>query len=160
MKWVGYLLLLVSGTAMAGDATLTWTAPTQRCDGSALTNLAGYNVFFTKDVLALPPDSLGTTITGLTPGTWHFAISSIDADGKRSDAAVGTKEVTSFVVAQEDVFTVVKRTDRFVLVKVGTIPVGTACLVDQNVNGKYAVPRALVQWAGLTRPDVVVASCH
>lgn len=60
------------------------------------------------------------------------------------------------------VFTVVKQTDRFVLLAIGTVPTGTECDPSQSVNGHHAVPVALVVWtdpAG-SRPIVVVAKCN
>ena len=36
---------LVNLQAFAGDATLTWTAPTLNTDGSTLTDLAGFTIY-------------------------------------------------------------------------------------------------------------------
>jgi len=38
--------ILVASFAFAGTATLTWTAPTTRADGTSLRNLAGYRVYY------------------------------------------------------------------------------------------------------------------
>ena len=39
------ILCLVNLQAFAGDAPLSWTAPTQNTDGSAPTDLAGYTIY-------------------------------------------------------------------------------------------------------------------
>lgn len=155
------LLLFGITKAIAGEGTLTWTAPTQRCDGSPLTNLAGYSLTYGQAKQELPLTPLTYTVRGLAPGTWWFSLAAVDAAGERSEFVTVSKviEPAAFVTTAADVFTVVKRTDRFVMLKVGTAPIGTQCIADQTVNGLYAVPRAAVTWSALIRPDVVVAAC-
>ncbi len=79
-----------------GSAELTWTAPTQNEDGSALTNLAGYKVRYGTSPGALSKvlDVVGAGITsavieGLAAGTWYFSISSYTNTGVES-APTGT----------------------------------------------------------------------
>jgi hypothetical protein len=74
-----------------GSVTLSWTPPTQNDDGSALTNLAGYEVHYGKDQanldrsVRLTNPSLNTfVVDSLTSGTWFFAISSINSTGTSS----------------------------------------------------------------------------
>ena len=57
------------------------------------------------------------------------------------------------------VYYVIQRENRFVLLPVGTVPVGTACSSTEYVNGYFAVDRNLVEWSSGTRPLVVVAQC-
>jgi hypothetical protein len=71
-------------------------------------------------------------------------------DGEPSDV---------LTVVDGTVFTVVKQVNSFILLPVGTIPIGTGCFLDQFINGHYAVPRSLVQWSGTVEPLVVVAKC-
>ena len=77
--------ITVSGgtTPTTGTATVTWVAPTQNSDGSALTNLAGYEVDYGTSASALNQtvkiaNSAQTSyaITNLTSGTWYFAAGS------------------------------------------------------------------------------------
>jgi hypothetical protein len=72
-------------------ATLSWAAPTQRIDGTPLVNLSGYKVFVgqssgnysrTIDVAGAP--NTRYTVTGLSVGTWYFAISAYDGAGLES----------------------------------------------------------------------------
>jgi hypothetical protein len=78
-------------TTNDGVATLDWLPPTSNTDGTALTNLAGYTVYY-----GTSPDNLSKsakvsnaglsayTVTGLASGTWYFAVTSYSADGVES----------------------------------------------------------------------------
>ena len=155
-------LALMSKCAKAGEAIITWTAPTQNCNGTPLTNLTGYDLTYGQGRVPLGLTPLTYTVTGLTPGTWWFSMAAKNSTGDRSEFVTVEKTILAneFVVAQSDAFALVKRIDRLVLAKVGTVPVGTPCLADQTVNGKYVVPRSLVTWSGTVKPDVVVATCQ
>ena len=68
---------------------LMWTLPTQNTDGSALTDLTGYVIYYgtdptftTKVAKYIAAPALSATITNLTPNnTYYFAISSVSASG-------------------------------------------------------------------------------
>lgn len=81
---------------VVGSASLTWTAPTQNVDGSALTNLAGYRIRYgtapgtlDKLVSVVGAGITSATIEGLAAGTWYFAVSSYTNTGVES-APTGT----------------------------------------------------------------------
>ena len=75
-----------------GSATLTWIPPTEKTDGSPLTDLAGYRILWGPS-----PSNLGNSVTinnagittylvdELTPATWYFATIAFDADGIESN---------------------------------------------------------------------------
>lgn len=75
----------------SGSATLTWTAPTQRTDGSPLTNLAKYKVYWGKSAGSYSNQTevgAGTTtyvVDNLSAGTWYFSVTAIDSNGVESD---------------------------------------------------------------------------
>lgn len=81
----------VTQPVASGTATLSWTAPTTNTDGSALTNLAGYHIYY-----GTSPSTLSTTIdvanagttnysvTGLASGTWYFAVNAYTTGGADS----------------------------------------------------------------------------
>ncbi len=82
--------LVVSGGG-GGTAKLSWTPPTQNTDGSALTNLAGYEVRWGKtpdatEFSATIADPRATTfdVNGLGQGTWYFRIASKATTGEMS----------------------------------------------------------------------------
>ena len=79
------------GTATTGSVTLRWTAPTRNTDGTALTDLAGYKVFYgtvsrvySKSVRLAGAGVTSVVIEGLTAGTWYFAMKSYDTSGVES----------------------------------------------------------------------------
>jgi len=84
-----------------GTATLSWEPPTQRTDGTPLTDLAGYRIAYGNT-----PDRLGQEVTlnnpgvtsyvveNLSQGTWYFAMTAFDASGAESDySSVGSKTI-------------------------------------------------------------------
>jgi hypothetical protein len=75
-----------------GTATLSWVAPSQNTDGSALTNLAGYRIYYgtgantLTDVIDVP--TVGITayvIDNLTADTYYFSIRAYTSAGIESD---------------------------------------------------------------------------
>lgn len=74
------------------SVTLNWTAPTSNTDGTALTNLAGYTLFYGNasrqyQASVRVPDAGATSVVleGLAPGTWYFSIRSFNNTGLESD---------------------------------------------------------------------------
>jgi hypothetical protein len=74
-----------------GTATLSWTPPSQNTNGTTISNLAGYNINYGTSASALSkslqipnPTATTGTVTGLTSGTWYFAVVSYNADGSTS----------------------------------------------------------------------------
>jgi Putative Ig domain len=72
-------------------ATLSWTPPTQNTDGSALTNLSGYIVYYGTSASALNQivslNNAGLTayvVDGLTSGTWYFSVKAVNSSGVES----------------------------------------------------------------------------
>jgi hypothetical protein len=86
--------------ASTGNATIDWTPPTQNSDGTALTNLAGYTVYYgtspsslTQSVKVSNPGLTAYTVTNLPTGTWYFVVTSYSAAGLESSRSgvVSTK---------------------------------------------------------------------
>jgi len=89
-----------SNSGISGDnstissITLSWLAPSQNTNGTALTDLTGYNIYYGTNPAALTQkinvDNVGIltyVIPGLSPGTWYFAVTSINAWGVESSAS-------------------------------------------------------------------------
>lgn len=84
--------ITVAASATSGSATLTWTAPTQNTDGTALTDLSGYVVYYGTNASSLTstinvnsPSTVTYTLTGLNVGaTYYFAITSKNSTGVES----------------------------------------------------------------------------
>jgi hypothetical protein len=80
-----------ASTSSIGAATLSWAAPDENTDGSALTNLAGYRIYYGTSADALDQvidiPSVGITtyvLDDLTAGTYHFSIRAYNALGAES----------------------------------------------------------------------------
>ena len=78
-------------TTSSTQATLEWSAPTANIDGTPLTDLAGYRIYYGTDPESLSQSvqiaDLQTTtyvIQGLSPGTWYFAIKAFTSAGTES----------------------------------------------------------------------------
>jgi hypothetical protein len=74
-----------------GIATLSWTPPTERIDGSVLDDLAGYEVHFGQSetnldrVIVLDNAGLSSyVVEELGSGTWYFAMTAVDGEDRRS----------------------------------------------------------------------------
>lgn len=165
------LLWLAFGTppVHAGDVTLSWTNPDRTftlVDAGAYTNPAGTKVYLevadTDD-----PIATGITISDLEPGTYNFVVVAYSDTGIPSPVSgAATKEVTDFVVTGIVVKILVKIPGDFLLLGVGTVPLGTPCNTGIDVKGHYAVPFDDIVWSDPARnagtaelPLVVVAKC-
>lgn len=149
-------------SASAGEAVLTWTAPTTNCNGTQLTNLKHYELIYgqTKEVLPLTPRS--KTITGLTPGTHWFSLAAVNTQDVRSEFVTNSKVIPpeQFVTKATTVYTFIRAEGRVVVLPtLHTVPLGTVCDATQSVNGKYVVPREAVAWSGSARLVAVLAEC-
>jgi hypothetical protein len=78
-------------TTTTGKATVSWTPPTQNSDGTALTNLAGYQIDYgtsssalTKSVQVANPGAASYTLSSLASGTWYFAVQAYTNSGVQS----------------------------------------------------------------------------
>jgi hypothetical protein len=74
-----------------GTASLTWMPPTQMSDGSALTSLAGYRIYYgtspnslTQTIQVSNPGLASYTVENLSPATWYFAMTAYAAGGAES----------------------------------------------------------------------------
>jgi hypothetical protein len=91
-----------SNGGSGGSALVSWDAPQANTDGSMLSDLTGYNVYYGKDpnnlTLAVQLDCgwcVWTKITNLTPGTWYFAVKSYNKLGVESDfSAIASKDIS------------------------------------------------------------------
>ena len=78
----------VTQPVSSGTASLTWTAPTTNTDGSALTNLAGYHIYYGTSPAALStmidvanPGTTTYSVSSLGSGTWYFAVNAYTTGG-------------------------------------------------------------------------------
>jgi hypothetical protein len=85
-----------------GTATVNWTIPTANSDGSTLTNLAGFRIYYgtAADSLTkmMQVSNSGTStyvITNLPPATWYFSVKAYTSSGTESAASnVASKTIS------------------------------------------------------------------
>ena len=72
-------------------AILSWNAPTENTDGTRVTNLAGYHVYYgtspgelTKSITVSGATTTTCIISGLTEGTYYFAVVAYTTLGTKS----------------------------------------------------------------------------
>jgi hypothetical protein len=82
---------LMAFHVQAAQVTLSWKAPTTNEDGTTLTDLAGYNLYYGQksrnyDVVIDVGSSTSSIISGLEPGQiYYFAVTAYDWSGNESD---------------------------------------------------------------------------
>lgn len=154
-------LAMMAQCAKAGEAVITWTAPTQNCDGTSLTNLAKYDLTYGQKRSDLPLSPLSKTITGLTPGVWWFSLAAVNAVGESSQFVTATKTIApaEFVTKTNKVYTFFRSGGNITVVATShTVALGTVCDATQSVNGKYKVALEAVTWSG-TKLTAALADC-
>lgn len=74
-----------------GTATINWTPPLDNTDGSALTNLAGYKIYYgtasnslTQNVQITTIGVSSYTLSNLSSGTWYFGVTAYNSGGTES----------------------------------------------------------------------------
>ena len=75
-------------TPTTGSATLSWNVPTENTDGTPITDLAGYHIYYgtsagalTTTVTISNPTETSYVVAGLAPGTYYFAIVAYNSAG-------------------------------------------------------------------------------
>ena len=97
---LGAFAITVEAIAM-GSVTLSWSPPTENTDGTTLTDLAGYRIYWGTTSGSYPNsvtiDNPGLTtyvVENLTAGTYEFVATSYNTSGVESDySAPATKTV-------------------------------------------------------------------
>jgi hypothetical protein len=86
--------IAVSSTSTNGAATLSWTPPTQNTNGTTLTNLAGYRIYYGTSSSAMNqrisianPGVSRYVVDGLGAGTWYFNVRAYTSTGVESAAS-------------------------------------------------------------------------
>ena len=90
-----------SGSGNFGTATLSWLPPTENTDGSMLTNLAGYNIYYGTEAgnytetITVSNGISEYLVDNLPPGnTYYFVITAFDGDGNESEySTMGSKTI-------------------------------------------------------------------
>jgi hypothetical protein len=84
-----------------GSATLTWTAPTENTNGTPISGLAGYHIYYgttqnawTTTITVASPTQTSYVVSGLAHGTYYFAVVAYNAAGMDSpESNVASKTI-------------------------------------------------------------------
>lgn len=177
-----------------GSAVVNWTAPTTNTDGSPLTDLASFVVLYGGSASALTqskpiadPAAASTTVAGLAPGNWFFAVRSVNAVGvQSSNSNVAQKAVagplpvtasktvdvvvnkvpsppTNTTAIETTAYNVVSDFDHFLFLagsRIGTVKIGAACDESRVTADGFTVISRNSQVTPRPAPGVVlVARC-
>ncbi len=160
-RWLlgfGLALAAVSGAtnpASAGVLDASWTAPTTNTDGSALTDLASYKVYYSTSATPCPgstsltvatststPPSNQTVnvrLTGLTTGsTYNVSVAAVDSGGNQSACSA-----VASAVAQVDIAATPTGTTNFGNVNIGSFATQTFTVQSTRggtITGTASVP--------------------
>jgi serine protease len=101
-----------------GSANVTWVAPTTNSDGSALTDLAGFKVYYGTSSTSLSSSATVDDMTrrsaivdSLSPGTWYFAVRAVNSAQKESaNSNVTSKAVSGATAAKSVAITITTST--------------------------------------------------
>jgi Fibronectin type III domain len=84
-----------------GSATLSWTAPTENTNGTPVTDLAGYHIYYgttegawTSTITVLEATETSYVVSGLAPGTYYFTVVAFNTAGDDSpESNVASKTI-------------------------------------------------------------------
>jgi hypothetical protein len=179
-----YILTCTWGT---NTARVAWETPTSNTNGSPLTNLAGFRVYYGTSSAALTRTSVVNDITAraasiysLAPGTWYFAVRAFNTSQiESSNSNLATKIVTaatasanvniaitstsSLKATATPVYDLARSptTGQWVLGRyVGTVAIGTPCRTVYHLSGDYwGVQNGYVTLSVTPRTITLVAHC-
>jgi len=94
-SWLPAYTLTVSGATSTppppGSVTISWAPPTENTDGSTLTNLSGYHLYYGTSqsslthVINITNPGLATyVVSDLSAATYYFALTSVNSNGTES----------------------------------------------------------------------------
>jgi hypothetical protein len=86
-----YAITVSSGSTTSGSATLSWTPPTQNSNGTTLTNLAGYRIYYgtsastmNRTIQVANPGLSRYVVENLSAATWYFTVRAYTTAGVES----------------------------------------------------------------------------
>ena len=169
-----------------GSTTVNWTAPTTNTDGTPLTNLAAFRVYYGNSSTSLTRvkevndiSSSSTSISALTPATWYFKVRAVNANQIESgDSNISSKVISGASAAKTvsiritnpkvrktratAVYDVVRSatTGKWVVGRVvGSVPIGKECRAYYLSGDYYGVLGGIVNITGTPRSTTLVAHC-
>jgi hypothetical protein len=175
----------------SGSRVVSWVAPTTNTDGSTLTNLAGFRVYYGTSSTALTLSQTinnvaarSATIAGLTPGTWYFAVRTLNTRSEESaNSNIASQAVTGATAANTVSIAITNPTPTppptgtlrttntavydyvpsgswyVVGTRIGSIALGRRCSTDIRIGNYYRVFSEDVTFTGRPRGRYSIAQC-
>ena len=85
-----------------GSFTLAWQPPTENVDGSTLTNLAGYRIYYGRSsnrldqiITVSNPGLTRYVVENLASATWYFAMTAVNSAGTESGRSATASKTIS-----------------------------------------------------------------
>lgn len=156
--------LCITGFAQAGDASLSWEAPTLNTDGSPA-HVINYRLTWSgpSSGSILTGNVLSYTFKNLSAGTYTFTLTALDTTHESAPTGpVSTQVAPSFQTIDTAVYKQSQAINGYSMVKVGEIALGTICDRNHNVDGYSLLPdRTAVTYANkrIILPTSVFAKC-
>jgi len=189
-RWL-LLFALLPQWALATVVTVSWTNPTAYTDKSVMpgtdigSTTVQYGTCSTTTPLAVATVAGTFTAQGgtthaqspdLPAGAYCFQAVTNSLCCGPSDPSVAAQDVITrpgvpvvsgttnqVVTTSTTAFTLVKQHDAQLMLAVGSVPLGTACITDEGAlsHGVFytAVPKVSVTLSGTVSPDIVYALC-
>ncbi len=96
-----FTIVVTAAAATTGSATLSWEAPQENTNGTPLTDLAGYTIYYgtssaamTQTIQITDPTQTTYVVNNLSAGTYYFSVAADAADGTQSaQSALGSKTI-------------------------------------------------------------------
>jgi hypothetical protein len=85
-----FTLTVTKPEPSTGSARISWTPPTEREDGTALTAIAGYRIYYSRNASQLDQvqnvskEVTSFLVENLEQGTWYFAVTALCPSGSES----------------------------------------------------------------------------
>jgi hypothetical protein len=83
-----FVVHVSAAAAVSGSAALSWIPPTHNTNGTLITDLAGYHIYYGTNADDLSTmitvdggSSTAYTVTGLTAGTYYFSVVAYNSEG-------------------------------------------------------------------------------
>ena len=169
----------------SGYARVGWIAPTTNTNGSPITNLAGYRVYYGTSTGSLTRvqevSDVGAsfvTVSPLATGTWYFKVKAVNANRTESaDSNIASKVVSTASSARTVGITINPAPARRTIAttvydvvrnsagkwslgrSVGTVPIGTPCRTYYLTGDWYGVQTGYVSITRTPRTNTLVAHC-
>lgn len=89
-RGTGGTVVSMISVGVLGSVTLSWQAPAENVDGSPLTDLAGYEIYFGEqsrnyfDSVYVAGAAVTSKTVQLPPGSYYFAMTAWDVEGNES----------------------------------------------------------------------------